>query len=448
MIKLLRTPDRYIFAYALANMAQGGASILIPLYVSQVLNGSPSDFGIVTAVASFFGVIASLFWGRQSDRTGQRKPFVILGFFGVFVGLSLMGLSRSLYTLLWANVLLTFLWLASVAVSTSLAIHNQPRDQWSFQINRLNRMSTIGWMSGLILGTIWANWIVGLWGGTALSGLFEVLAVIALLAMICAILWIQEPKEVNLEQRVRDVLPTAGAFLERFRFMPLQLLHSIHPLRVWRVFRGENIFGTPLTRYFYAIIVYHLGFQAFFVPLPLFLLNQLGFGAAETFFLYIFHHGASALTNAYMSRFTSRYRTRNIQRFFLAVRSIMFALTAGLLFLKGNSVMLMIAVILMFIVTGLSWACINLSAISVISKRVRQAYRGQAIGAYYSAMGIGGIAGSLIGGFLATWSYPICFFFAAFCVIIGLLMTMRLPRGISNAKPLRPKLANAREGRL
>ena len=138
----------------------------------------------------------------------------------------------------------------------------------------------------------------------------------------------------------------------------------------------------------------------------------------------------------------------NIQRFFLATRAIMFALTAGLLFLKGHPVLLMGAVIIMFIVTGLSWACINLSAISVISKRVREAYRGQAIGAYYSSMGIGGIAGALIGGFLATWSYTICFLFAACCVIIGFLMTMRLPRRLSTSKPLRANLADAGGSRL
>ena len=33
----LNKKDRYLFVYALAHVAQGGASILVPLYIDQVL---------------------------------------------------------------------------------------------------------------------------------------------------------------------------------------------------------------------------------------------------------------------------------------------------------------------------------------------------------------------------------------------------------------------------
>lgn len=411
-------------------MAQGGASILIPLYVALVLLGDPAEFGLVAGLGSFFGVAASFLWGRWSDKIGRRKPFVILSFLGVSIGMILIAFTDSLTALIAANILQIFLWLASVSVSTPLVIEDYEKGTWTHRIGRFNRFSMFGWTAGLLLGAIWMGFFgEGDGAKAAIRALFYILGALALTGTILAAFWIKEP-EINLERRqYQNVTIAAGSLWERFRYAPARLFHLVKPQRVLETFRGKNVFGAPLTRYYYAIVVYHLGFQAFFVPLPLFVKDGLGLSSAAVFALFIFHQAAAALTNPYVAQFAKRHRTRYLQRIFLAIRMVVVLITSSLLLIQDYIIATHIILAILLAVSGLSWAFIDVSAISVISKRVRIGVRSQAIGTYHSSIGFGNIFGAFIGGALASFfGYPIAFLFSAICVTIGLLMTRRLPK--------------------
>lgn len=410
-------------------MAQGGASILLPLFITFALKGNPADFGLVTGIASLFGVAASLFWGRWSDRLKRRKPFVIVGFMGTAIGLIFMGLSQSIVALMIANALLTFLWLASVSVSTPLVLEGHPKDTWESRIGRFNRLCSIGWSAGLVLGMLWTATVAdGNENSFALRFLFLILASIAVIGTIFAVLSIREPRPSLSERKYEGLAVAAGALWERFRFAPTRLFHLANPNKVWQTLRGRNIYGAPLTSYYYSIIIYSIAFQMYFVPLPLYLSQVLEVSAPLIFGLYILHQGTSAFANPYVAVYAKTHRTRYLQRFFIGLRIGIFLFVSLIFVFRDIPALLLGSLIVTFLLSGLSWAFIDVSAIAIISRRVRIGQRSQAIGAYHSSIGTGNILGSLIGGFIATWSFSAAFIAASALLMAALIMGMRLPR--------------------
>ncbi len=426
-----RAPDgarseRYFLAFGLANAAQGGASLLTPLFIALALGGGPKDVGLVASLSSLAGVLAGLFWGRWSDRLGRRKPFVLLGFGGLALGFFALAGVPGLGALLAVHVALTFLWVAAASVITPLAIEGLPRTLWERRIGALSRFGAFGWMAGLVLGTLWMRFFGEADGAAAMRALYLVLGGLAALGAGLAALWIREPR-AHVDRRFRGLLPAIALLWERFRFAPVSLFHLLpSPRKLWRVLQGRNGFGVPLTRFFQSVVVYTVGFQAVFVTLPLFLREELGLPSSWVFAAFVLHQGVTGLATPQVARFAARYRTRHLHRLFLGVRAALFLLAGGLVLLKGHPA-LYAALVPFFVLTGISWAFVNIGALAIVSKRVRPGRRSQAIGTYQAAHGIGTIVGALLGGLLAEGSYPATFAFAALCVLLGMRMAWRLP---------------------
>ncbi len=60
----------------LSYLAIGTASPFVALYIQQ-LHGNLADIGLVIGLGAIAGLLSNIFWGRLTDRSGQRKPFII-----------------------------------------------------------------------------------------------------------------------------------------------------------------------------------------------------------------------------------------------------------------------------------------------------------------------------------------------------------------------------------
>jgi MFS family permease len=427
--------DRWFYSYLLANMAQGGSSLLIPLFAAGALGATVSQVGLITSIANMASVPTSIFWGRLSDRLRQRKRFALIGFIGLFLTLAAMGLSRSLTQLGLFNALLAASWMSSAAVATLLAIQGVESSRWESRIGRFNRNSGTGWVSGLLLGALWTGVISPVFDSPAdgMRALFFMLAILALVGVWLGARWIVErPIEDSrlTERRFEGIILAVGQLWERFKYAPARLYHIPNLKRLRDQLRGENGFGKELTRFFQVINVYSIGFQIFFVPFPLFLRDVLQLSNSEIFALYIVHSGTSAYFNMRAGRLAERLGSRVLQSTFLIVRAAAF-LASGLILsaARGDHLLLLPLIAFFFTMTGMSWAFINVSAISTISKLAREGMRGQALGLYNAIAGLGAIIGSLVGGFVAEFSYVAAFALAAAMVLAGWLMLQFRTRG-------------------
>jgi MFS family permease len=423
--------DRWFLSALFANVAQGGSSLLIPLFASSVLGATVGEVGLITGLASLVGVLASLGWGRLSDRWGVRKPFVLIGFLGLTLSLVLMGLSRSVGQMIALNALLNFTWLASAAVVTLLAITGRTHARWESHIGALHRQMGTGWVLGLILGSLWTGPMgIVLLGSTEASmrPLFFALAGLAAVGTFLAAHWITEypiPHRVQ-ERRFQGLTLAAGQVIERFKFAPFRLYHIAHPRRIWDSLRGGNDFGPALTRYFYAVVVIFTGFSMFFIPYPIFLKDVLHVSSGEIFALWVVHSGASAYFNSKVGQLVERWASRRVQLSALMLRACVFVLAGLLLPQLADQRGWAIGLIgFFFLLTGLSWAGVNITAIALISRMAREGLRGQALGTYNALAGLGSFLGAIAGGQIAQFSYPANFTLAAALVLLGWLLVRR-----------------------
>jgi MFS family permease len=423
--------DRWFLGALLANVAQGGASLLLPLFATGVLQATVGEVGLITGLASLVGVLASLLWGWLCDRTGRRKPFVLVGFGGLTTSLFLMGLSQSVGHLIALNALLNFSWLASAAVVTLLAIQGEDHVRWESRIGTLHRHMGAGWVLGLILGSLWTGPVGLLLLGSpeaSMRPLFFALASLAAAGTLLAHHWIQEhPLPPRVEQRrFEGLLIAAGQLIERFKFAPFRLYHIAHPKRLWAALRGGNEFGPSLTRYFYAVVVFFTGFSMFFLPYPIFLKDILKFQSGEIFAFWVVHSGISAYFNVRVGQLVERWASHRVQLGALLLRAAVFLL-AGVLLpqLVEKQGWAAALIVFFFVLTGVTWAAVNITAIALISRLAQEGFRGQALGTYHALAGLGSFAGAVLGGQVAKFSYPVTFVLAAALVALGWLLVRR-----------------------
>ena len=415
-------PGRWFYAFMMAFIAAGSASLLLPLFAATVLQGTVGQIGLMASIASLAGVPFSILWGRWSDRLARRKPFVLLAFIGAGGALLLMGLSRSMPHLILLNALMNSAWVAGAAVSTLLAIEGIDRNRWESRIGRFNRYTGAGWVSGLAIGAIWSHIAAGL-PDSGLRELFYFLAALDLVAALLALHWIRE-RPVRLKRRgfPGAVVAVGNMLVERFRYAPFHLYYLARPRRLIEIFHGENRFGRQLSLYFRSTVLVFIGFSAFFVPLPIFFHQALGMDSSLIYAVWIVHPLVSTLFHGRAGGLAERWGNRRLQRLALSIRIVLFPL-AGFLPLVGPGGRIPLILVL-FLFTGATWAMTNVTAQGIVIKLAPEEARGQALGVYNALIGVGWILGSLLGGYVAGGLGYLAAFSLAAAFLFGALLNL------------------------
>jgi len=410
--------EKWYTAYALANLAAGGVSILIPIFVLD-LGGGVGDIGLLTAIGNLVGVPASIAWGSLSDRWNCRKGFVVLGLFGVGLSLVLMGLSASLAFLLLLNAVYIFFWGSAASVVTILIIEKEDRESWDDKISAFNLSSGLGWASGLTLGLIWTGLATLLVSSESEARyLFFLLGLTALAGSILAFRWI--PGEVRFDRgRFRGRILEAGDMItERFRYLPIHLFYLLKPKRL---LKAKERFGAELTTFITGAVFTFTGFSTFFIPLPAYFKTVIGLDDGSVYLLFIINSLASALSYRAAGRLTRKAGPGKVLTSSLFLRIFLFpAIVLPFAFLGANWLKLFLAS-LFFVAAGVSWASINVSSLVILSRLSPAGVKGQVFGTYNGVIGLSGVFGSLLGGYTAKFGgYLPTFLLASLFISIGL----------------------------
>ncbi|OYR59430.1 MFS transporter [Halorubrum halodurans] len=416
----------WLYAWGLASVAFGGASLVVPLYVVD-LGGSAATLGTLAAVAAAVGVPGALVFGRLADRTGRRRGFVLAALALLAATLGLLPALESIPAVIAANGVVWFASASATPVVTLLAVAGAPEPEWSARIGELNEYQGIGWALGLLLGAVWTGVAARLGGGSGVDGLLLALAAVAGVGLLASVRWLPpdaESADVS-PRRLRRALRQANRFSVRAATFPFAVgradFRRLHPERI------ADRFTPTLALYFGALSLCFTGFAAFFAPLPAYL-TDVGVGSDGVFGLYLVSSVASAAFFERVGELSGRRDPMSIQVVGLTARGIAFPLVAVVGVALGVSTLGYLGMGAVFGLVGLTWAVIAVTAGTLVTRLAPLSVRGEALGVYAALSALAGAAGSVIGGRLAAASYELGFAASGALVLVGAVLVHLLGR--------------------
>lgn len=418
--------DRWLPAWGLAAVGFGGASLVVPLYV-LALGAEPVILGVLFATASFVGVPAALGVGQLADRTGKRRVFVVGALSTTAVMLGTIPVVTAIPVVIVANAVLWFGFASAVPVLTLLVVTDAPEAEWSDRIARLNKFQGIGWASGLAIGfvviTVGGEFVEPLVTQRAVFIVCGVCAVVGLVVGLRTLPPDPRPGTEPSPRKLRKRLREAARFNVRgssFPVTPIRAdIRQLHP----RTFAER--FSVDLALYYLAVALFFGGFGVFFAPLPAYFM-AVGYGSSAIFGLYLVLNVAAAASFGGAAKLARMYEVALVNAGSLFARGVAIptivlvgAITGGTAFGLGLTT-------LVFVVIGVTWAVIVVTAGTLVARLAPAVVRGEAIGLYSAVSALAGGVGGLIGGWLGGTSFTVTFVFAGALVIAGSLVVVGL----------------------
>ena len=413
--------EKWYYTFLPYNISGGSTSPLIPLFVTQGLKGTIAEVGIVSALSSVASVPASIVWGNLSDTTGKRRIFVLIGFLGMALAMIMMGLSMTMSQYYMANLILGMLASAAAPVGTVLVLESFEKHEWAKRLGDFSKVGGIGWVIGLVLGTIWLQFLAPDDGAVTMRALFILAGALSLVSLFLGLKWIPEPKErVDRESLDKHVLSVPVNIVERARYLPQRMVGILSISS--KNLRMSN-FPQNLRRYYLVIFLIFTGFLTFYVGLPIFLNSYVGLTSSEVFIIYLASSLTSALIYGPAGRWVSRIGGKRIQMISIAIRIV----TIPTFFLVTLFPMPIISQMIVFSalhsIMGFCWANIAVSGNALVSNMSYKDFRTQALGMYSAIQGVAAILGCLIGGYVANYfGYLETFLLAMVFIITGLVL--------------------------
>jgi len=418
--------DRWLYALTLSAIAAGVTGVLVPLYLVS-LGAGAAVLGLAAALSSIVGAPAAVLAGRHADHSDTPRRIVLGGFALAAVAAVLFPVVASVPVVVALNAVLAVALAAVGPVVTTFVVSGVPDAAWDGRIARLNTFQGYGGIGGLLLGTAWTGLVTPVTSpATARRSLFVVAALIAVAAIVIAARSL--PAHPGTAGTTPALRPTRDA-----TFLPggTREYWAARGLGAGRLRAVLANLSRSLRRYFLGGALFFVGFGAFWAPLPLYL-TDVGFGTGTIFALYVVNAAASTLTFTAAGRLSTAYDTSHLQGGALGIRGTAF-LGVGVVAIAGigaGPALTAVPIVAGLLgVIGLTWAVIAVTGTAIVSRLAPRGHRGAVLGGYAALAGIGQSVGSLLGGGVASWSFPVAFAVAGTFVAAGGLVVYRMDTG-------------------
>ena len=335
-------------------------------------------------------------------------------------------------------MILSLFWVANASVSVLLVIENRDESLWEGKIGHLNQLGTLGWVSGLIFGSVALAVISPRFGeATAIRSVFGVLALGGLVAAVLAFCLIPRTRPRFVRRRFRGSILALGNFIvERARYAPFHLYHRFNPRRLPALLWGEGGLRSETKSFLVAMLLAFAAFGFFFIPLPILLSDKFGFASSTVFSYFVVLNGAIVIAYPLAARRIKRLGNKSVLTGSLLARVLLFALGGAFLFVSPV-VPSRLLLSLFFFAVGVSWSFFQLSGVAMISRLARPEYRGQALGLYNAVAGLGTIIAGVSSGLMAQHlGYGTTLLTSAILVFAAVLIVARLPIPRRATKPI------------
>jgi MFS family permease len=440
MVKAGLKDDRWYYSFLPYNISGGSTNALIPLFITEGLKGTVAQVGIVSAATSLASVPAGILWGNLSDTSKRRVPFILAGFLGVAFSLILMGLSQSISEYYIANFIFGFLGAAIAPVGTVMVLECFRKDEWPKRLGDFSKVGGIGWVIGLLLGTLWLMAFPSDADANPMRALFILAGALGFLSVFLGWRYMKEPLEKLSRQQLpaMELLKSPSYLMEKLRFMPQRLLYIVEMSQ--KNLRLRN-FPTNLRRYYAVVFLAFTGFLCFYVALPTYLARSVGMSSAEVFAVYLASSFVSALLYSRAGRLVERYGGRRVQILAFGLRVLIFPsfFLVTLLPLDLGGVFVLMCVLSGL--AGMCWALLAVAGDALVAKMSYRSFRSQSMGMYSSVRGVSTIIGSLFGGLVAQYFGYVALFLLSSLLIISALLLLFSTNVEGEAEDIHPETA-------
>ncbi|MHC1605222.1 MAG: MFS transporter, partial [Candidatus Methanofastidiosia archaeon] len=200
--------------YVPYKIGQANLGIIIPLLI-LALGGSGKDIGLATMLFSLVSMITAVGWGKLSDSREIRKPFIVIGFIGLFLCFMMLSLATSYYQIIIIYSMSALLTAAEPPITTVYLLRSSRKNEWDEALGRFNELCGWAWVAGLGIGALLMIYL----------DIFEISMVLGILVSISVFLAIKKMRDVPVYIK----RPHIGIFftqvVEKRRFVPNFMLH-------------------------------------------------------------------------------------------------------------------------------------------------------------------------------------------------------------------------------
>jgi MFS family permease len=205
---------------------------LLPLFLATVLGVSAAGLGVIEGIAESVSSLLRLPAGWWSDRTGRRKPLVVIGYTIAALARPLIGLAQGAGQVLAIRVSDRFGKGLRTAPRDALIADSVPADQRGYAYGVHRGSDNFGAVVGPLLA--WAVLSVGL---TDLRTLFLWTAVPGLVSVLLLVVFVREAGPMELSERIVSAVAVKSETDAAAAVLPAPTVPSATPLgsAFWRM---------------------------------------------------------------------------------------------------------------------------------------------------------------------------------------------------------------------
>lgn len=356
--------SRNVAALALVSFFADVASEMlypvIPLFLTATLGASPALLGLIEGTAE--GVSSGLRWigGVLSDRSGRRKPFVVVGY--ALAAASKLFMGAAAYALGWPLFLL-----GRGCDRLGKAVRSAPRDALiADSTEAAVRGRAFGFHRamdslGAVIGPLLALGVLFLWPDLPLAFLFLIAAVPGLLSVIVAATAVREVMEIPRPSSAGDTSTLSG-------------MHRRLPAAFWRLLVACGIFSLGASTTSFLLL------RA----------TELGLSFTQVMFAYAAFNLVYALGSLPLGHLSDRVERKKVVAIGWSFHALLYA---GLAVTHSTTIIWVLMPLY-----GLYMALTDGVRKAMVADLVPSHQRAGALGWFATVGGLGQLAASVIGG--------------------------------------------------
>ena len=393
-------------------IGQANLGVLIPLLILD-LGGNAGAIGISSMLFSLVTIMATIVWGKFSDETDKRLPYILLGFIGVSACLLSIAFATSYVYVVLAYSALAFLMAAELPITPLFLLRSVRKDSWNDSFSKFNLICSWGLTMGLVLGGIFIMFF-----DSTITSL-----ILALITFISVILIKVGLKELNTELNRSKLGIFPNHIIERKRFSPNFILH------LPKIPRSSNVNNR---NFFIVTILLFTGSNFFFIPIIPYL-RHIGIADGPIFAVNISSFVATSLVYMQVSKGLRKKGCVGLLKNAILARLMILALMlVSLTFITEYKFLI---VLVFFTMIGAIWPFIYSASVTFVSDSSSDNNGGSLMGMYNAVSTFGLMMGSMVAGYVFDiHSLELCiaislaFYILAYAV---LFRHVRIPGGVN-----------------